>query len=63
MCDTTIKLKRLCAGEYTYGDWCISKDEYEKDLWWVKHEKWTISEDVYSLKAARNMIAKFLCEV
>ena len=52
----TIKLKRVCKGEYEYKDYSISKDEYENNLWWLKQEGYAVMEDFYSLSDVRDFI-------
>ncbi len=56
MTNQSIKFTKICAGEYEFGKYSISKDESESNLWWVKHEDFMTQEDFRTLKDAKDSI-------
>jgi hypothetical protein len=55
---SAIKFTKICAGEYEFDKYSISKDESEADLWWVKHEDFMMREDYRTLKDAKESVIK-----
>jgi hypothetical protein len=54
-------MKRVCAGEYEYKGWSISKDDTEHNLWWAKQitgKTETPAEDFWTLRDAKEYIGR-----
>jgi len=59
----TTSMTRICAGEYEYKGWSISKDETEQNLWWAKQvngKTEASAEDFWTLKDAKTFIDKLV---
>ena len=48
-----IKVTRLAPGEYEFEGGCISKDEHEANLWWLRFDGYAVAEDYSTLKEAK----------
>lgn len=56
MIKTGHKVKRICAGEYEYKGFDISKCDSNDGTWWVRNSDKGIREDTQSFKGAKDLI-------